>query len=305
MKLYGIGNALLHYREKAKLSQLQLCEGICNEMTISRIETGDREFDSLISETLLERLGKTTNRFEFVLNDEDYECYQLREKIVAAMNDREFEKVKEYIAKYRRDIPTSHILHEQFLLFYEALVMKAENQSEKEIVNLLYKAIGLTRRDFREQATRIRLYSGIEIKIIYELFLYENYSFETLRPLFEFMGEMYDEQMKQKFLLPFFYQFGKRYLQEENWSELDRIADDACEFLQSGRNYFYLLDFYFMKLSAEYHLYRNTECWHKKRIQLIERCNEIYYMSMTIENQCIMKKTEEFCKEKLECQVTM
>ena len=40
-------------------------------------------------------------------------------------------------------------------------------------------------------------------------------------------------------------------------------------------------------------------------LDVIERCNEIYYMSMTIENQCIMKKTEEFCKEKLECQVTM
>ena len=71
MKLYGVGNALLHFREKNKISQIQLCEGICSLTTLSRIEIGEREFDSLISEILLSRLGKAASRYEFVLNEED------------------------------------------------------------------------------------------------------------------------------------------------------------------------------------------------------------------------------------------
>lgn len=74
VELLDVGSVVLYYREKRNLSQTQVCEGICNEMTMSRIETAGREFDSLISETLLERLGKTSNRFEFVLNDEDIYC---------------------------------------------------------------------------------------------------------------------------------------------------------------------------------------------------------------------------------------
>lgn len=44
MKLYGIGNALLYYREQKHLSQAQVCEGICSEMTLSRIETAENAY---------------------------------------------------------------------------------------------------------------------------------------------------------------------------------------------------------------------------------------------------------------------
>ena len=114
MKLYGIGNALLYYREQKHLSQIQVCEGICPEMTLSRIETGEREFDSMILETLLERIGKTANRFEFVLNE-------------------------------------NSVLHEQFVLYYEAIIMEKENGSIQNIIGLLHEAINLTRPDYREK----------------------------------------------------------------------------------------------------------------------------------------------------------
>lgn len=305
MELFGVGNVVLYYREKENLSQMQVCEGICNEMAMSRIETGEREFDSLISETLLERLGKTTNRLEFVLNDEDYYYYNLRENIVKTVEAEEFEFAKAYIADYRKDMPTNHVLHEQFLLYYEALIMKAEMQSRKEIVECLYRAINLTRRDFKEPTAQIRLYSGIEIKIIYELFLYEKYSYETLMPVFQFIGKMYDEEVKRMVLIPFLYQFGQSYLQEENWYELEKMVDKAIALLQGGRTYLYLLEIHFMKMIVEYQLYHRSEDWAERSLELLEKCNNIYYMAMTIENPEIMKKVKDFCEEKLGCQITM
>ena len=305
MKLYGVGNVIFYYREKKKLSQMQVCEGICNEMMMSRIEMGEREFDSLISETLLERIGKTTNRFEFILNDEDYYYYLLREDIIKAVDMGDIELAKEHIMVYRKNIPMNHVLHEQFLLYYEALIMKVEKWTDAEIVACLYQAINLTREDFKEPITQLRLYSSIEIKIIYELFLYENYSYKTLEPVFRYVGEMYDEEVKRELLIPFLYQFGKRYLKEKNWHGLVEAAEQAIGLLQSGRTYLYLLEFHFMKVIAEQELYQNTNRWHEKRIELIERCNEIYYMSMAIENQDMMKKSECFCREKLGCQITM
>ena len=298
MKFYGVGNVLLHYREKKKFTQLQLCEGICNEMLMSRIETGEREFDSLISETLLERLGKTTNRLEFLLNDEDYYYYLLRENIVKALSSEEFDLAKEYISEYRSNIPTNHVLHEQFLLYYEALIMKAEECSVKDIVSCLYQAINLTRADFREQSTRLRLYSGIEIKIIFELFVLENYSYESLGTVFQYIEDVYDVEVKRQVLTPFLYVYAKRYCEDENWYELQKITKKAIELLQGGRAYQYLLELHFMNMVAEYWLKQNIN-------QLLQRCNEIYYMAMAVEDDDMMKKTEGFCKERLGCQITM
>ena len=305
MKLYGAGNAVLHYREKSKLGQMQVCEGICNEMTMSRIETGEREFDSLISETLLSRLGKTTNRFEFLLNDEDYYYYILRENIEKAVDAGELESAKAYIAEYRNNIPDTHELHEQFLLFYEAMIMKAEDNAMKDIITHLYKSINLTRGDFLEPTQRLRLYSKFEIRIIYELLLYEEYSEESMGSLFRFIDEMYDIEEKAVVLVPFLYYYGKRYERDENWYELKKTIEYAISYLQAGRTYSYIIEFHFMKMLAEFHLYKQTDNWEERRRKLVQRCNEIYYMSMTIDDVEMMKKAEFFCKEQLNCQIIM
>ena len=104
MELYGIGNALFYYREKKGLSQEQVCEGICTRMTISRIETGAREVDSLMSESLLERIGKSANRFEFVLNEEDYHLYILREAIKKAVDEQKPEEAKLNLEEYKKQM---------------------------------------------------------------------------------------------------------------------------------------------------------------------------------------------------------
>lgn len=305
MKLYGVGNAVLHYREKSKLGQMQVCEGICNEMKMSRIETGEREFDSLISETLLSRLGKTANRFEFLLNEEDYYYYILRENIEKAVDAGELESAKVHIAEYRKNIPDAHELHEQFLLFYESMLMKAEGRAAKDIVTHLYKAINLTRSDFREPAQRLRLYSKFEIRIIYELLLYEDYPEEYMESLFHFVDEMYDIEEKAAALIPFLYYFEKKYKHKECWNELKKVTERAISYLQMGRTYLYITKFYFMEMLAEFHLYKRTDEWEERRAKLVQRCNEIYYMSMAIDDTEMMEKAESFCREQLGCQITM
>lgn len=305
MKLYGIGNALLYYREQNHLSQTQVCEGICPEMTLSRIETGEREFDSMISETLLERVGKTANRFEFVLNNEDYVLYELREKIKQAVNDDKVEIAKECLNKYKNIMPESAVLHEQFVLYYEALVMEKECGEKQEILKLLHNAINLTRPDYKEKTSKTILYSNIEINIIYHLFTYEDYTEEMLSPVFRFVEQMYDEEEKRDILIPFYLFLVRRYEREEKFSEMKRISEQAISLLQRGRSYLYITEFYFYLVKARYQLYNSTKEWETEKDELVELCNEIYYMSMAIEDNQMMRQVKQFCEENLECQITM
>lgn len=215
MELYGIGNAVLYYREKNNLSQQQLCAGICSEMTLSRIETGIREFDSLISATLMERLGKSTNHFEFVLNAEDYSLCQLREKITAAINSGDIRNARAYCSSYTKQMPDEN-LHRQFVLFHEALCMIREEDDVNAIVEKLYEAIRLTRADFEEKTDRVRLYSAIEVKIIYQLFRYERISEDVFESVLRFIDKLYDEENKRELLPPFLIRLAKKHEDEEN-----------------------------------------------------------------------------------------
>lgn len=305
MKLYGIGNALLYYREQNHLSQTQVCEGICPEMTLSRIETGEREFDSMISETLLERVGKTANRFEFVLNNEDYALYELREKIKQTVNDGNVEMAKECLNKYKNIMPESAVLHEQFVLYYEAIIMEKEGEEKQTILKLLYNAINLTRPDYKEKTSRTVLYSNIEINIIYHLFTYEDYTEEMLSPVFRFVEQMYDVEEKRDILIPFYLFLVRRYEREENFYEMKRISEQAIVLLQKGRNYLHLTEFHFYGVKAMYGLYKCAQDWKAEKLEMVERCNEIYYMSMIIEDDEMMRQVKQFCEEKFGCQITM
>lgn len=304
MELYNIGKAIYHYREKHKLSQAQVCEGICTEMTLSRIETGERECDFFLMSILMERLGKTVSRFEFFLNDEDYDYYILRENIEKAIEMGHPELAKQYVEEYRKDVSITYVVQEQFLLYYDALMMKKQNKSKQDIVDCLYHAINLTRPDFMEKEKGLRLYSRLEIKIIYELLYYESFAYDVMEGLFHFVDEMYDEEEKGELLLPFLYHYAKKYEKEEKWFELEKVTSRGIGYIQAGRTYKYLVEFQFMNMLAEYELNRNAVIWDEKRNELVKKCNAIYYMSMTIEDMKMMKSAEQFCKEQLGCQVT-
>ena len=72
MNINTVGEILRFYREKYNLNQNDVCAGICSVSTLSKIENGSKEADSLILETLLERIGKEVLQFEMILNDYDY-----------------------------------------------------------------------------------------------------------------------------------------------------------------------------------------------------------------------------------------
>ena len=55
MDFQTLGVLLYRTREKKHLSLLDVCSGICSQSTLSRVEQGSRELDSLTSERLQNR----------------------------------------------------------------------------------------------------------------------------------------------------------------------------------------------------------------------------------------------------------
>lgn len=139
MKLNTIGIALSYYREKYGLSMTQVCEGICSPATMFRIEEGYREVDSLVSATLLSRIGKQVLEFELLLNEKDYNLFRLRKDIHRNLEEKNLDTAEKLLQK--------------------------RGASKEEIKAVLNEAILLTKPFFGKKKNTSDLYSEMEIKL--------------------------------------------------------------------------------------------------------------------------------------------
>lgn len=300
-KKNSIGEVICHYRKKYRLSQNLICEGICSPVTLSRMEEGKREYDFFLCHQILSRIGKTENRFEFVLGEEDYRLQYMRKEIQQSIKERQMEQTERLLNTYKENMPKRQNVHQQFVQFQDAMVKKLKKESKDIIIDELKKALFLTRPDYNEK--NYKLYSSLEVKIIYELFQYESCSEFIVYSLLHFMNDYYDTEEKNKYMIPFYILLIKKYEKENRQKERMKAASKAIEILERGRSYRYLGDFYFHKIKAEEIYFRSLENWDEKRKELIEICHHLYYLYMMEEETEKMKQAEDFCREKLQCQI--
>ncbi len=300
-KRNSIGKIICYYRKKYHLSQNMICEGICNTATLSRMEEGKREYDFLLSYLLLSRIGKNESRFEFILEEREYQLHGLRKEIQQSIKERKIGQTEYFLAQYKNNMPQNQKVHQQFIQFQDAMVKKLKKESEENIINELKKALLLTRPDYNER--NYKLYSSMEAKIIYELFQYESCSEFLVYSVLHFMNEYYDLAEKNKHMIPFYIELIKKYEKENRQKDRIKAASQAIEILEQGRSYRYLADFYFHKIKAEEICFHPLENWEEKRKELAETCHHLYYLYMMEEETDKMKQAKEFCREKLQCQI--
>lgn len=81
MEILVVGDYIKNRREMLKLKQRDLCEGICDVVTLSRIENGKTLPSARKLNALLERLGLPGERIYTLVNAEEKKIDELREAI--------------------------------------------------------------------------------------------------------------------------------------------------------------------------------------------------------------------------------
>lgn len=98
----GIGDILIKLRNETGYTQEQLCGGLCSVSTLARIESNELLPEYFLLDRIFGRLGKSTERLEYVLPGDVYELYELRYKIQAAVSYRKFDEAEELLAEYEK-----------------------------------------------------------------------------------------------------------------------------------------------------------------------------------------------------------
>ncbi len=164
-----IGSAIQYFRETLQISQGVLCKGLCSVATLSRIEAGERDVDSLLLETLLERLGRTPNQFELILTEFDYVIYQMREEIKRLINDRKHQTAAVMLKEYEKIAASKGNVHMQFIINCRALLNELDGGSADTTIDLFMEAILYTVPDFKTNEINDYFLSNSELHIIIDL----------------------------------------------------------------------------------------------------------------------------------------
>lgn len=86
MREVFLGEYIKQKRLDLGLTQEQLCEGLCEPMTISRLENGRQTPSRNLINALLQRLGLPDDRYFALLSSHEIEIETLRKEIVADMS---------------------------------------------------------------------------------------------------------------------------------------------------------------------------------------------------------------------------
>lgn len=170
MQNISIGEFIKHRRKELNLTQEQLCNGICDPVSLSRIENGKQTPRRTIINSLLQRLGLPDTRYYAPTSENELEINELKKDITGCAEtcniDLGFQKIEELQSRIESNDPFT----QQFILRSKAVLGALDKRySFEEQLSLLLQAICLTVPNFELADINQHLYTFDEVNIIIQI----------------------------------------------------------------------------------------------------------------------------------------
>lgn len=151
MGVYRAGDVIRRNRQALHMTQEELCEGICNAQTLSRIENGKQNPGKEVYKRLMERMGKEKNRAFAMVSGDDVRVLEYAREYENALHKFECEKADKILCKLELlvdDSPTS----QQYIMKGRAIVdWNLGRITPKEGRKRLMQALSITIKNPEQQ----------------------------------------------------------------------------------------------------------------------------------------------------------
>lgn len=280
-----IGKTIKILRVDAAKSREEISLGLCSVAVLQRLEAGERYADKKLIDALIQRLGKSPDKFEFVLGKEEYAVNQKRIAIDNAFEAENYDECRELLEKFANECKKDDTLNWQYVEKMKFLLGDLEYKTAEEAETLILGMLCRTSPGFQWEEMEYRLLCIEECKLIYMLALTEiefrcfRKAAEILAKLLNYLEKHFSDVEERIKLFPqiayslaMCYEYGERYTKE--WITAKKAIDLLEE---NGRIYLLaeLLECYKNGLLGE------KEAWHFALTQ--EEENEMRELENQIE----------------------
>lgn len=231
-----IGDYIRKHRKALKLTQLKLSEGICDPVTISRIERGTQMPNRDLLNALFERLGLPSDRIFVALSEQELKISELQNKIITCNIARDTKKGLKYIDELRKIINENEdVINRQFILYSRVVLGTQEGAYRfNEKLKMVMEAIRMTVPAFDINNICEGLYSINEIKIInlIGLIYSDNGQHEKAADIFSQLLNYIKKHFKEKvqsggYLTMVMYNYSRELGLCGKYEESIRVANEA------------------------------------------------------------------------------
>lgn len=139
-----IGEIIFRLREEGGLSQGQLCHGLCSVPQMARMEQDQVTMDYFLLDRFFGRLGKSTERLEYVLTAEAYEIYELQFLIQKSISYQRLEEAEHLLQVYEDKKIANKPLHIQYIWQMRAQIAWMQGKETGIVLGYLEHAMEQT-----------------------------------------------------------------------------------------------------------------------------------------------------------------
>ncbi|MCM1538998.1 MAG: helix-turn-helix domain-containing protein [bacterium] len=159
--------------EEQHVNRSELCRGLCSGAALSRYLSGERRMDRLLLSALMQRLGKSPDKFVSLLTDAEYHYFDWRMRLLNSVADGELEEAECLLSEGTAvDAELNEPVQRQFYLMMRG-VLQEKLHGDKEGAMAFYdRAVRATIPDF---AGKLRQQSLLCVQEINVLLLWQEY----------------------------------------------------------------------------------------------------------------------------------
>ncbi len=148
MEKYSIGEIIRYLRKEQKMTQEELAEGICSNVTISRIESGTQMPSDRIINQLLARLGSDLYQTANTTREKrDQKTERYLSQIAEEVNKGHFEKAATRLSQVECEDITGVRNRQLYILLKASIELRTEPQRTAEIIEEIKHGLSLTKKD--------------------------------------------------------------------------------------------------------------------------------------------------------------
>lgn len=262
---YEFGKYLTELRRKYNVSMNVVCDGICDQSVMSRIENGEREVSKLVQDRLLGRLGVAPENFENMVFSDEYERWKVRQKIVNLIMNEKIDSAEELLEKMysentlceRRKMieDLDAVLEMQFYYAMKAQIQQYKNVDGKQIRGIYKQALKQTVNGFEKSMGlndffKNRRFSVEELNLLIEYVRYLPVSkgITSIRNIVKYIETSNLDKLAKAKVYPkavyFLYMLESKRGIENNKKimKLLEAITEAIEYLRNSLRIFYLYE---------------------------------------------------------------